>query len=147
MFSVTRTEPSGCTSAATVALGRSKLLAFASAPLAVLGSAFLVSLCSCWSCPGPDFWAAQATHIIAANSRTKCERTSLPFPRATIIPAWPPPRSDATSGSKPLYPTPLPQERPVGVLAGEGELAVLLIDRSLSVTLCRPIKATQEVSR
>jgi hypothetical protein len=49
--------------------------------------------------------------------------------------------------SMPLKPTPLPQERPVGVLAGEGEATVLLIDRSPTVTLCRPTKATQEVCR
>jgi hypothetical protein len=36
--------------------------------------------------------------------------------------------------SMPLKPTPLPQERPVGVLAGEGEATVLLIDLSPTVT-------------
>ncbi len=42
---------------------------------------------------------------------------------------------------------PLPQELPVGELPGEGEPSVLLIDRNPSVTLCRHIKVTQEVSR
>jgi hypothetical protein len=58
------------------------------------------------------------------------------FPRARTRLASPPPDT-----------VPLPQQGPVGVLTGESEAAVLLIDRSPSVTLCRAIKATQEVSR
>ena len=49
--------------------------------------------------------------------------------------------------AKPLHPAPLPQECPVCVLSGGCEAAGLLIARSPSVTLRRPMKATQEVSR
>jgi hypothetical protein len=51
----------------------------------------------------------------------------------------------AEVSSQPLHPASLPQALPVCVLAKEGEAAVLVIDRSPSVTLCQPIKATQEV--
>ena len=96
-------------------------------------------------------------------------RATLPEPSTaatSVSPLWPIPthslapspsprndhilRSRRTPGPRNHWlkaprPAPLPQELPIGVLAGEGELAILLIDRSPSVTLCRPIKVSQEV--
>ena len=42
----------------------------------------------------------------------------------------------------PPHPAPFPEQLPVRMLAGEGEAAALLIDRSTRVTLCRPNKVS-----